>query len=218
MPIEINLLGSTKRKPARAARGRRLRLPSLRGMKVSGDPWSLGVLGLLGVLVVYAAYTYTDARDRKTELVAEVERLVEDSARYADLIAAAERLAARRDTLLRRVQIIQGIDRDRYVWAHVMDEVARAVPDYTWLTAVSAVGEDTTGIRFRIQGNTGNNLALTRFMKDLEASPFIQNVNLVNVEAAQLGAKVINSFVLEAGYQTPDTTAIRLVPVVWTGP
>jgi Tfp pilus assembly protein PilN len=102
----------------------------------------------------------------------------------------------------------------------VLDEVARALPEYTWLSGVNsaAVAQDTTGQRFRITGNTGNNLALTRFMKDLEASPFIEGVTLISVEASQLGQKVVNAFVLEANYQQPDTTAIRLVPVVIAGP
>lgn len=221
MPIEINLLGAGKKAGAPGRRrGLKLSLPSLRGLKLSvkGDPLVLAIEGLAGVILVLGVLLTLNTMDRRSDLEKDVELARKDSARFAELIASAERLAARRDTLLNRVRVIQEIDRDRYVWSHLLDEVARAVPEYTWLTGLNTAGEDTLGLRFRVQGNTANNLALTQYMKDLEASPFIERVTLVSVEAAQLGRKVINTFVLEGAYQKPDTTAIRLVPVVLSGP
>lgn len=218
MLIEINLLDKEKR-AKRRRRGLALPLPRLRGipLRLPGDPWELGLLALVVVMVLGLGYLSWSAVRERRALAAEVERAAQDSARYADLIATAQQLAARRDTLLSRLEVIEEIDRDRYVWAHIMDEVARALPQYTWLTGLAETAQDTLGLRFRIQGNTGNNLALTRFMRDLEASPFIERVTLVSVDAAQLGQRVINAFVLDASYQVPDTTAIRLVPVMAPG-
>lgn len=219
MAIEINLLGA-KKKAASPRRGRRFSLPSLKGIsfQIKGDPVFLGVIGVIGVMAILAVGLTFGKLDERRDLEAAVELAVKDSARYSELIQAAERLAARRDTLLARVRVIQEIDRGRYIWPHVLDEVARGLPEYTWLTGVTSAPQDTVGLRFRVTGNTGNNLALTRFMRDLEASPFIEGVTLISVEASQLGQKVINAFVLEAAYQEPDTTAIRLVPVVIAGP
>lgn len=220
MPIEINLLGARKKAGGARRRGPRFSFASFKGIRfdIKGDPLILGILGVSGILLILATTFTLKTLEEQSDFREAVDLAVKDSARYAELIQAAERLAARRDTLLARVRVIQEIDRGRYVWPHLLDEVARAVPAYTWLTGVSTAGQDTTGMRFRIIGNTGNNLALTHFMKDLEASPFVQNVTLISVEASQLGQKVINAFVLEAAYQQPDTTAIRLVPVVVSSP
>ena len=123
-----------------------------------------------------------------------------------------------RDTLLRQVNIIRGLDEDRYVWPHVMDEISRALPQYTWLTTLGFTGapqgatnvvaapKDSAKIpqgrgearasrsvsrprsrrtryQIRIKGRTVDIQAFTRFMKDLEASPFFCSVQLDKVGA-----------------------------------
>jgi Tfp pilus assembly protein PilN len=37
---------------------------------------------------------------------------------------------------MRQLQIIRTIDENRYNWAHILDEVSRALPAYTWLTVM----------------------------------------------------------------------------------
>src|SRR5688500_16597061 len=113
---------------------------------------------------------------RETTQVA-LDEAVQDSARFADLIARTQLLTARRDSIAQRVGIIQQIDQNRYVWAHILDEVARALPDYTWLTELSQVSNEPISVR--LTGQAGNNFALTVFMEQLEASPFLQGVTLI---------------------------------------
>jgi len=55
--------------------------------------------------------------------------------------------------------------------------------------------------------------ALTRFMKLLEASPFIQNVTLVKSSIVIADGKEVTEFQLDASYQAPDPSAIKTVPV-----
>jgi Tfp pilus assembly protein PilN len=43
---------------------------------------------------------------------------------------------AERDSVRRQLAVIAEIDSTRYAWAHVLDEVSRSMPPYTWLTAV----------------------------------------------------------------------------------
>jgi hypothetical protein len=62
-------------------------------------------------------------------------------------------------------------------------------------------------------GNTVDIQALTRFMKDLEASPFVQNVQLAKTSIVIAEGKEITEFQLDAEYQTPEPGAIRTVPV-----
>jgi hypothetical protein len=68
-------------------------------------------------------------------------------------------------------------------------------------------------VRFKIVGETVDIQALTRFMKLLEASPFIQDVQLERSGLMIVDNKEVTQFQLSAGYQTPDSSAIRTVPV-----
>ncbi|MEA2766023.1 MAG: hypothetical protein QOK07_2427 [Gemmatimonadaceae bacterium] len=69
-------------------------------------------------------------------------------------------------------------------------------------------------IKFRIVGHTVDIQALTRFMKSLEASPFIQNVQLSRSDLVQAEGKEVTEFTLEAETQTPPAFAIKTVPLV----
>jgi hypothetical protein len=74
-------------------------------------------------------------------------------------------------------------------------------------------GQVSPPMKFRIVGNTVDIQALTRFMKVLEASPFVQNVNLAKSNIATVDGKEVTEFQLDAEYQRPDATAIRTTPV-----
>jgi Tfp pilus assembly protein PilN len=69
-------------------------------------------------------------------------------------------------------------------------------------------------IKFRIVGHTVDIQALTRFMKSLEASPFIQNVQLSRSDLVQAEGKEVTEFTLEAETQAPPAFAIKTVPLV----
>ena len=140
-----------------------------------------------------------------------------DSSRYAENIAAADSLRARQDTIQQKSQIIREIDSDRYVWAHILDEVSGALPDFTWLTSLQQTAGTASDVEFRIDGMTGATAALTRFMRDLEESAFLRDVRLVSQEQTQQGAKLVHNFVLMARYQPPDSTAISTEPIILTG-
>jgi Tfp pilus assembly protein PilN len=69
-------------------------------------------------------------------------------------------------------------------------------------------------IKFRIIGHTVDIQALTRFMKSLEASPFIQNVQLTRSDLVVNDAKEVTEFSLEAETQVPPAFAIKTVPLI----
>ncbi len=217
--IEMNLLPGGKRGAGRPRGRRKPSLPKFEGLQtvMKGDPWVVGVVALAIIASVYLGFTYFMQGAELNRLQDELEVQRQDSVRYADAIAAADSLQARRDTLVQKVRIIRQIDTDRFVWAHILDQVSAALPDFTWLTALQQTSGSGSQIEFRIDGMTGQTPALTRFMRDLEESPFVRDVRLVSQEQMQQGQRLVHSFVLMARYQVPDSSAVTTEPIILAG-
>lgn len=73
---------------------------------------------------------------------------------------------------------------------------------------------DAKQINFKIVGHTVDIQALTRFMKSLEASPFIQNVQLTRSDLVQAEGKEVTEFTLQAETQSPPPFVVKTVPLV----
>ncbi|MEE9132707.1 MAG: PilN domain-containing protein [Gemmatimonadota bacterium] len=217
--IEMNLLPGGKRGAGRPRGRRKPSLPKFEGLQavMKGDLWVVGVVALAIIASVYLGFTYFMQGAELNRLQDELEVQRQDSVRYADAIAAADSLQARRDTLVQKVRIIRQIDTDRFVWAHILDQVSAALPDFTWLTALQQTSGSGSQIEFRIDGMTGQTPALTRFMRDLEESPFVRDVRLVSQEQMQQGQRLVHSFVLMARYQVPDSSAVTTEPIILAG-
>jgi len=215
--IQVNLIpgGKKKKRAARRGSGSSLSLPSFGGL--SGDRWVLGA-SLVAVLAISGGvFLSLTIKGEEEETALAIEAAVQDSARYAEIIAEVEGLLARRDSIIQRVEIIQAIDEGRYVWPHVLDEVARALPDYTWLTGITQSGPPPN-LQASVVGQAGNNFAVAEFMTRLTESPFIQSVDLVSssqavAEAGTGAQQLVYSFALEVFFQAPDMDVLETVPL-----
>ena len=68
-------------------------------------------------------------------------------------------------------------------------------------------------VTFRITGQTVDVQALTQFMKNLEASPFIKNVQLTRSDLVMSDNKEVTEFQLEAQSDTPPAQLLQTVPL-----
>ena len=68
-------------------------------------------------------------------------------------------------------------------------------------------------VRIRMIGLTPDIQALTRFMRQLEASPFFGDVQLNNSQLSQDQGKDVTQFTLDVTYTRPDTSVIKRVPL-----
>jgi Tfp pilus assembly protein PilN len=209
------------------------------------DPWLIGAVGSTVAAAAVVGALYLTQASRSARVEDELQKAVQDSTRYASVLKEREKAEAKRDTVLRSLNLIRAIDDDRYVWPHVMDEVSRALPPYTWLVSLgfSGLGQaqqpvatmaptapsDTTPgkrkrkllqtvvprdtVRIRLVGNTVDIQALTRFMKQLESSPFLEAVQLAKSERANDHGKEVTQFQLDMLYSRPAPEYVRRVPL-----
>lgn len=215
--IEINLLpGSGKRTTRRLPRlSFKRSAPKLESPGTPRDRWAL--FALLGWVVgpLMIAWLFMGTSSAKADLEVSIEGARLDSTRYAEMRAANAVLLARQDTIAQKLQLIQQVDAGRFVWSHIVDEVSRAVPQYTWLVNIFFVSGDAqlSLPKFVIDGRTGNTFSLTQFMQDLEASPFIRNVTLIQTDQVREKEKMLYTFALQCEYQEPTPDMIKTVPI-----
>lgn len=248
--IEINLLPGSSRKSG----GSGIDVGALAGKLASRvrDPYLVGAVGTSAVAIVLVAMMHLSQSSATSAMEERYQEARTDSVRYAAVIADRRAAEAQRDSVIRQLDIIRAIDDDRYIWPHIMEEVSRALPAYTWLTSVqqtsavvtaaaiareeaaaapargrrapaaensaeAAVAEIPDGPsrapKFRIVGQTIDIQALTHFMKTLEASPFIQRVQLSRSDVAVVDGKQITQFHLDAEYEVPARELLRTVPI-----
>ena len=135
MMIEVNLLPGAKKTVRGASKFNVATAFGSIGSKVR-DPWLVGAATTVMVAVAAVGILFTSQNARAAGLGAKVDIAVRDSTRYAKVLDARRKLSAERDSVQRQLQIIRTIDDNRYNWAHILDEVSRALPAYTWLTTL----------------------------------------------------------------------------------
>jgi hypothetical protein len=187
--IEINLTPGASRKSK--GRGASFSLKSVIGgdrQSSVKDPFLLAAIASLIVATGTVGMMHLTQTSTATDLAAREVQAVADSTRFATVLRQRRSAEAKRDSVLKQLTIIKAIDADRFIWPHVM-------------------------LKFRLVGNTVDIQALTRFMKLLEASPFIQNVTLAGSQIAMLDGKEVTEFTLDAMFERPDSSMITLTPV-----
>ncbi len=180
------------------------------------DPYILGAAAAGVVAIGIMAWLFLGVSSDREEVQVALDGAVQDSVRFADIIERTNQLQARRDSIAQRVGIIQEIDAGRYIWPHVLDEVARALPDYTWIRELVYLGNDP--LQIRLSGQAGSTFAITNFMRQLEASDFLRGVVLERNEQANAEGgspqDIIYEFDLTVSFESPPIEELQSVPLL----
>ncbi|MEK7240590.1 MAG: PilN domain-containing protein [Gemmatimonadota bacterium] len=241
--IEINLLPGARKKARR--RGPSLNIgDAFRDLAQRvRDPWLISAVAGVAAGLAAIGFMWVWQGQRASNLTEREQKSVQDSTRYAAVIAERVTAEAQRDSVRRQIAVITSIDGTRLVWPHVLQEVSRALPPYVWLRAIAQTSAlslespevqagvakpapkepsgrggappppaaDEAVLSLQITGNTVDIQALTHFMKALEASPFLQNVQLLSSDVVMQQGKEATEFRLDMQYEKPDPSVLRTV-------
>jgi len=137
-------------------------------------------LGLWVVIVCTAAFViiavlihmfqYREAHRLSSELV-QMRQELRSLDREVQMV---RRYAEDEKRIKERIEIIRTLNKDRYLQAHLLDEVSKALPEHTWLTELS----DVNG-RVTIKGKTISNMIVAEFMNRLGSSPYLNTIDLI---------------------------------------
>ena len=240
--ITVNLRPDLKRK--RAARNPLQGITEgLRGLgaKVK-DPLPLMVMGSWVGVIGFFGFVMVSTSAQLGQLEPKLEQTRAENKRFRAFLTEKRHQEMIRDSLVAQIGVIRSVDGDRYVWSHVLDEVTKALPAYTWLTDMGADGVTNrprnaapppppntpagkrakadsnavpvkTPVAFSIIGRTVDIQAYTRFLRQLEASPWITDVLPVSAQTVVEKERPITAFTIRGTYRQADSAYIRTVPL-----
>jgi len=233
--IEINLLPGKKKKAAGGGgAGFKLSMPDFRAiLSQVKDPWLIGAIAAWVLVGGGGAALFITGRARLASAESRLDAVKVEKRRY-DIVIAQKRQAERvRDSLVAEIKMIRAIDADRYIWPHVLDQVTKALPPYTWITRIQPIGvvmagaqpgqpqvvvsTDSTGaplVRVSIDGRTVDIQAYTTFLRQLAASPWFTDVMPAASQVVIEADRPVTSFNVTLRYRVADSVYIRTVPLV----
>jgi Tfp pilus assembly protein PilN len=234
--ITVNLRPGKRRKSSGTSFNFKGMLDNFRGLgtKVK-DPLLLGAVAGWVCVLAFLGFVYLNNVRQLYSLEPRLEQARSEHKRFKAFIADKRRQEKIRDSLLAQITVIRSVDGDRYIWAHLLAEVTKALPAYTWLvdlassapapapaaqTAPARPGApaDTTAdttkpeLVFQLNGRTIDIQAYTRFLRQLEASPWIKDVTPVSAQTVVEHERPVTAFSIRATYASADSAYIRVAP------
>lgn len=235
--IEINLLPGGKKKSAKGGGGGGFKLPDFKGLLATiKDPWLIGAVVSAAVVIGGggALFVWNGQRLRSAE--AGLEDVRAEKRRFDVVIAQKRNFEKVRDSLVAQINVIRRIDSDRYIWPHILDQVTKSLPPYTWIVnlqasnvssaipnasggpqAATSVPVDSTGapaVMLAIDGRTVDIEAFTTFLRQLAASPWLTDVQAAQSKTVVEADRPVTAFSITARYRIADSAFIRTVPLV----
>lgn len=172
---------------------------------------ALAALG--GVLVWFIGHSiiagYVDGQDEKNALLKQEIALLDKE------IAEIKGLREQAEALLSRKQVIESLQTNRTEPVHIFNELARQMPEGLFFKSLKQ-----TGSRINITGYAQSNARVSNLMRNLDASPHLQNAELVEVKAAVLNTRRVSEFNLNVSIErqpVEDAEKLKGQPPVTAG-
>lgn len=146
----------------------------------------------LGVASVFLGWVYFD---HKLDDQEQANQLIVSTNQNLDTqLKSLDGLQERRNAIIERMKLIQGLQGQRPITVRLVDELVRVTPPTMYLTKFTRTGD-----KFTIEGKAESPNTVAELLRNLEASPWYRNA-------------FMNSFL--AAEEKKDKTAASLVPRV----
>ena len=151
----------------------------------------LGLVTLLGGLIVALVYSiiagYITTQEARNDFL-KTEIAVLDKE-----IDQIKRLKQQTDALLERKRIIESLQRDRAEAVRMLSELARQMPEGVYLRSLKQEGQ-----RINLTGYAQSNARVSTLMRNIEASPWLEKPELLEITAVTVDKRRLNEFNMNA--------------------
>jgi type IV pilus assembly protein PilN len=170
----------------------------------------LGVMVFVGAVVWFLVHSslsarYEDQLARNKYLQAEIVKLDKE-------IEDIKKLKEMTVSLLARKKVVETLQSNRSEVVHLLDELARQLPDGIYLKGIKQQGGKVT-----INGYTQSQARVSTLMRNLDASPHLESANLIEIKATPQGSVRINEFTLNVNIERPKQDDDKATKTAKTG-
>jgi type IV pilus assembly protein PilN len=142
---------------------------------------------LVGLALAFLMYQFYARQievqnERNAFLTGEIKKLDKD-------IADINELRNQIQALLARKQIIETLQAERAQTVHLLEQMVRQMPEGVYLKALRQ-----TGPRVHVVGYAQSNARVSTLMRNIEASPWLEEPVLVEVKASNVDKKRVSEF------------------------
>jgi len=132
------------------------------------------LLILLAIVAVAVLYFLQDkAIKTETELLNTAQA---EKQKLQYVLSALEKLEAQKNTLERKINLINLLKSRQEIAVRTMDELSKNIPGWVWLTESSYNAQEIT-----IKGRALSNNLIADYVYNLENSPLLSNVKIVSI-------------------------------------
>lgn len=150
-----------------------------------------GLVSVLALVIVFLVYSiiagYISAQEAKNEyLKKEIAVLDKD-------IEEIKRLKEQTQALLARKQIIESLQRDRAEAVRLLGELVKQMPEGVYVRSIKQ-----EGVKVALVGYAQSSARVSTLMRNIEASPWLEKPQLVEIKATTVDKRRLNEFSLNA--------------------
>lgn len=164
-----------------------------------------GVSAAVGFAIVGAMWYVTDKRienqsNRNAFLKGEIAKLdkeIDEIKKLRDEIAA----------LLARKQVIETLQADRAQTVHLLDELVSVMPEGVYVRAFKQ-----RGLKVNLIGYSQSNARVSTLMRNIDASPWLERPELVEIRATNVANKRLSEFNVNFSLKRSQVPADKPAP------
>ena len=149
-----------------------------------------GLAAAIGLAVAGALWVVFDAqienqKDRNKYLTAEITKLDKQ-------IDEIKRIREETASLLSKKQVVEGLQSNRSEPVYLLDQLLRQLPEGLYLKSIKQ-----TGAKISVTGYAQSNARVSALMRNIDASPYLGNPNLIEIKAVTVNTQRANEFILD---------------------
>ena len=173
--IRINLLPHREEK----RKARQKQFAMLSGLAAA---IGLAVAGALWVIFDAQIENQKDRNKYRTAEIVNLDKQIDEIKRIRDETAS----------LLSKKQVVEGLQSNRSEPVYLLDQLLRQLPEGLYLKSIKQTGE-----KISVTGFAQSNARVSAFMRNIDASPYLGNPNLIEIKAVTVNTQRANEFILD---------------------